>query len=189
MPSMRSIGAVDCFQRVGDSLPTRKHCNNAHSPIFVFAFYDSDQSGIPICSTASKAWKRSAVRSRPGPHISPSKAVGARAAEVRQAVGLGGLQAIDGLRQHQRQRVLARPARPGQNQRLRKAFRANALAQMRDGRRVAEKILKARGLSLVDREHGRRHFSRATTKSGTHSSARLYSESAIAASAWRLCSA
>ena len=76
-------------------------------------------------------------------------AVGARAAEVGQAVDLGGMEAVDGLGQHQRQRVLARPARPGQDQRLRKALGANALAQMRDRRRIAEKILKAHGLSLV----------------------------------------
>jgi len=75
--------------------------------------------------------------------VGDASAVRAFAAEVGQAVRFGGMEAVDGLRQHQRQRVFARSARPGQDERLRKAPGANALAQMRDGGRVAEKILKA----------------------------------------------
>jgi len=55
------------------------------------------------------------------------------------------------LRQHQRKRVFARSARANQDQRMRKSARADAFAEMRDGLRVAEKILKAHALSLVHR--------------------------------------
>ena len=57
-------------------------------------------------------------------------------------LAFGWIEAVDGLRQHQRQRVFARAARAGQDERMRKTTRANAFAQMRDGVRVAEKILK-----------------------------------------------
>ena len=75
-------------------------------------------------------------------------AVGARAAEVGQAVGFGGIEAVDGLGQHQRQRVFARAARAGKDERMGKSLGANRLAEMGDGWRVAEKILEAHGLSL-----------------------------------------
>ncbi len=51
---------------------------------------------------------------------------GADAAEVGQGRrgAFGGVEAVDGLGEHQRQRVLSRSARPGQDQRLRKALAA-----------------------------------------------------------------
>ena len=76
-------------------------------------------------------------------------AVGARAAEVGQAVGFCGVQAVDGLGQHEGQRIFARAAGAGEDERVGKSPGANALAEMGDGLRVAEKVLKAHGLSLV----------------------------------------
>ena len=94
--------------------------------------------------------------------VGDAGAVGADAAEVGQAVGFGGVEAVDGLGQHQGQRVLARAARAGQDERVGKALRADALAEMGDGLRVAEKVLEAHGLSLV-------HLSaRLERRTGTH---------------------
>ena len=59
------------------------------------------------------------------------------------------MEAIDGFRQHQGERVLARAARACEDQRMRKAVRADTLAEMVDGLRVAEELLKAHGSSLV----------------------------------------
>ena len=81
--------------------------------------------------------------------VGDAGAVGAAAAEIGQAVGFRGVEAIDGLGQHQRQRVFACSARAGQDQRMGKTAGAHALAQVRDGGRVAEKILKAHGLRIV----------------------------------------
>jgi len=55
-------------------------------------------------------------------------AVQARAAEVGQAVRLGGLEAVDGFRQHQSEGVLARAARSSQDERLWKTLDGDALA-------------------------------------------------------------
>ena len=67
--------------------------------------------------------------------VGDARAVGADAAEVGQPVGFGRVEAVERLRQHERQRVFT------------SAF--GALAEVRDGLRVAEKILEAHGLSLV----------------------------------------
>ena len=48
--------------------------------------------------------------------VGDAGAVGADAAEVGQAVGFGGVEAVDGLGEHQRQRVFARAARAGQDE-------------------------------------------------------------------------
>jgi hypothetical protein len=58
-------------------------------------------------------------------------------------------------------------------------YYANYLVWFEVGR---VELLRALGYSYS-------YFSRATTKSGTQSRARLYSESGREASAWRLCSA
>ena len=78
-------------------------------------------------------------------------AVAADAAEVRQAVGFGRREAVDGLGQHQGQRVLACAARTGQDERMRKPLGAHSFAQVRYRRRIAEKLIEAHGSSL---EHG-----------------------------------
>jgi len=75
-------------------------------------------------------------------------AVCAVTAEVRKAVRFGGLKAVDGFGQHQGQGVLARTARAGQDERLGKSPRADALPEPGHRRRIAEKILKAHGLSV-----------------------------------------
>ena len=64
---------------------------------------------------------------------------------------LRGVEAVDRLRQHQRELVFARAARPGEDQRVGKAARANAFTQMRDGGRVAEKFAEAHGLRIEHR--------------------------------------
>ena len=96
-------------------------------------YYRTVELGLGACFRESEPAASMVERKRQ----TDAGAIGARATKVWQAVGLGGLQAVDDLRQHQRQRVLACPARPGQDQRLGEALRANALAQMGDGRRVA----------------------------------------------------
>ena len=53
----------------------------------------------------------------------------------------------------------------------------------------AAQVLVDRGPQWLSGFFLRHYFSRATTKSGTHSRARLNSESASGAKAWRLCSA
>ena len=60
------------------------------------------------------------------------------------------MEAIDGFRQHQGERVLARAARACEDQRMRKAVRADTLAEMVDGLRVAEELLEAHGLRVVE---------------------------------------
>jgi len=80
--------------------------------------------------------------------ITDAEAVAAFTAEVGQTIAFSWVEAVDGLSQHQGQRIFARSARPGQDQRVGKSPGADALAKMGDGGRVAEKILKAHGLSL-----------------------------------------
>ena len=75
-------------------------------------------------------------------------AVGTMAAEVGQAVGLGGAEAVYGFCQHQGQSVLACSGGAGEDERVGKALGADRLAEMGDGLRVAKKVLKAHGLSL-----------------------------------------
>lgn len=70
-------------------------------------------------------------------------AVGAGAAEVGQAVGQRLLEAVHGLGEHDGHRVLAGAAGAGQDERVGKAAGAHALAQVRDGGRVAEEFVKA----------------------------------------------
>ena len=81
--------------------------------------------------------------------LGDARAVWADAAKVGQPVGLSGVEAVDGLGQHQRERVLARAARSGEDERVRKAARAHTLAQMRDGCGVAEEILEAHGMRVA----------------------------------------
>ena len=47
------------------------------------------------------------------------------------------------------ERVFARTARSGEDERVRKPARAHTLAQMRDGCRVAEEILEAHGMRVA----------------------------------------
>ena len=76
-------------------------------------------------------------------------AVLADAAEVGQAVGGGGVQAVDGFGKHEGERVLARALGAGEDERLRKTLGGYTLAEAGDGGRVAEKLLEAHTLSLV----------------------------------------
>ena len=80
--------------------------------------------------------------------VGDAGAVAADAAEVGEAVGFGGLEAVDGFGEHQRQGVFTRAARAGEDERMRETLRADSLAQVRDRRRVAEEIPEAHGLSL-----------------------------------------
>ena len=57
-----------------------------------------------------------------------ARAVLAGVAEVGQAVRFGGLEAVDGFRQHQSEGVLARAARSSQDERLWKTLDGDALA-------------------------------------------------------------
>jgi hypothetical protein len=81
-----------------------------------------------------------------------SNAVGADAAKVRQSVRFRLVKTIEGLCEHERKRVFACPARAGENERMREPAGADAFAEVRDGLRIAEKILKAHVSSL---EHPR----------------------------------
>ena len=74
-----------------------------------------------------------------------ARAVRAASAEIGQAVGAscnGLLQAVHGAGEHQSERVLARSVRTGKNDRMRKAFARQHLAQAMDGFRVADEIGK-----------------------------------------------
>ena len=65
------------------------------------------------------------------------------------------VKAIDGLGQHERQRVFSCAGGTGKDQRVGKAACAHALAQVGDGGRAAEEVLKAHGLRVAeDRGHG-----------------------------------
>ena len=76
-------------------------------------------------------------------------AVGADAAEIGQAIGLGGPETVDGLGEHEGERVFACAARTGQDHGVGKAAGTNAFAQVRDGGRVAEEVLESHELSLT----------------------------------------
>jgi putative transcriptional regulator len=80
--------------------------------------------------------------------VCDSKAVGALAAEVGKAVRLGGAEAVDGFGEHEGEGVLAGATGSGKDERVGKAPGANAFAEMGDGLRVAEKVLKAHGLRV-----------------------------------------
>ena len=80
--------------------------------------------------------------------IAYAGAVAANSAEVRQAAGLAGMEAVDGFGQHESQGVLPCPARAGEDERMGKTPGADTLAKMGDGLRVAEKVLKAHSLSV-----------------------------------------
>ena len=71
-----------------------------------------------------------------------ARAVRAASAEIGQAAGRRLLQAVHGAGEHQSERVLARPVRPGKNDGVRKAVARQHLAQAVDGFRVAVKIGK-----------------------------------------------
>ncbi len=78
-----------------------------------------------------------------------ARAIGADAAKVGQAVGFGRLEAVDGLGQHKRQSVFARATRPRKDERMRETVGAHALAQVRDGGRVADEVLEAHGVRIT----------------------------------------
>jgi hypothetical protein len=78
-----------------------------------------------------------------------ASAVRAVPAKIGQAVGQGMLDAVHGARQHQSQRVFARSVRPGKNDGVRKVVARQHLAQAMDGFRVAGKIGKGHGESLL----------------------------------------
>ncbi len=80
--------------------------------------------------------------------IADPRAVAAPSAEVGQAAGFSGIEAVDHLGQHQREGVFSRAARSGQDERMGKAPRAHGLAQVRHRSRVAEKIAEAHGMRI-----------------------------------------
>ncbi len=80
-------------------------------------------------------------------------AVRAFAAEIRQPVGRGRGQAVQSLRQHQRQRVLPRSVPPREHHSMRKMVARQHIAQAMNRFRVPVKIRK-------------RHFAFETTKFG-----------------------
>ena len=81
--------------------------------------------------------------------LSDAGAVRALSAEIRQAIGLSRRQAVQSLREHQRQRVLARSLRARKNDGVRKALARQHIAQAMDGFGVAMKIRKAHEARLV----------------------------------------
>ena len=67
-------------------------------------------------------------------------AIRAGSAEVGQAVGLRGPEAIHCLGKHQGERIFSRAAGAGQDHRVREPAGAHALAQVRHGGRVPQEI-------------------------------------------------
>ena len=59
------------------------------------------------------------------------------AAEVWEAVGLSGIEAVDGFGEHEGEGVFARAAGPREDERVGKALNADRLAEMVDGLGVA----------------------------------------------------
>ena len=86
---------------------------------------------------------------------SDARAIAANAAEVGQAIGFSGVEAVDCLGQHEGERVFARAARPGEDHGMGKTAGSHAFAQVRDGGRVAEEILKAHGMRVTGSEGAR----------------------------------
>ena len=78
------------------------------------------------------------VRCLPDPH-----AICADAAIVRQPVCLLWIEAIDRLREHDRQRVLACAAWSGKDQRVRQTVRSDRFPQVPNRRFIAEKVAEA----------------------------------------------
>ncbi len=66
-----------------------------------------------------------------------ARAIAANAAEVGQAIGFCGVEAVDGLGQHEGERVFARAARAGEDHGVGETAGAHAFAEVRDGGRVA----------------------------------------------------
>lgn len=87
--------------------------------------------------------------------VGDPEAVGALPAEIGQAIGFRGLEAVDGFGEHQGQGVFAGAAGAGEDERVGKTPGADTFAQMGDGLRVAEKILEAHGLSVMHFRPGR----------------------------------
>ena len=78
-----------------------------------------------------------------------ARAVAANAAKVRQAIGFGGVEAVDGLGHHEGERVFSGAARPGQDHGMGKTAGTHAFAQVRNGGRVAEEVVKAHGMRVT----------------------------------------
>ena len=88
--------------------------------------------------------------------VGDAGAVAAVAAEVGEAVGLGGLEAVDGLGEHEGEGVFACAAGAGEDERVGKALGADGFAEVGDGGGVAEEILEAHGMRI---EHSKAAFS------------------------------
>ncbi len=101
-----------------------------------------------------------------------ARAVAANAAKVGQAIGFCGIEAVDGLGQHEGERVFARAARAGQDHGVRKTAGAHAFAQVRDGGRVAEEILKAHGMRVTGSEW-KSGVSKSASEQGLRSGSRI----------------
>ena len=69
--------------------------------------------------------------------VGDAEAVGTVAAEVWEAVGLSGVEAVDGFGEHEGERVFAGALGTGEDERVRKALSADRLAEMGDGLGVA----------------------------------------------------
>ena len=80
--------------------------------------------------------------------LGDTPAVRALPAEVRQPVRLSRRQTIQSLRQHERQRVLARAPRPRKNHSMRKTLPRQHIAQAMYGLGVTVKIREAQCLLL-----------------------------------------
>src|ERR1700733_13845665 len=78
-------------------------------------------------------------------------AVAANSAKIGEAVADRVLQAGHGLRQHDGQRIFARAARAGKDERRRHPLRPNRLAQVADRRRIPRKLTEAHIMSLTKR--------------------------------------
>ncbi len=81
--------------------------------------------------------------------LGDARAVRADAAEIGQAVSFDGVEAVDGLGEHERERVFARAAGPSEDERVRKSARAQTFAQVRDGGGIAQEILEAHGMRVA----------------------------------------
>ena len=81
--------------------------------------------------------------------VGDAGAVAADAAEVGEAVGLGRLEAVDGLGEHEGEGVFACAAGAGQDEGVRETLGADGFAEMRDRGGVAEEVLEAHGMRIV----------------------------------------
>ena len=79
-----------------------------------------------------------------------AEAVGAAAAEVGEVVGLSGLEAVDGLGEHEGEGVLPCPAGAGEDHGLGDVAGADGFTQAGDGGGVAVEVAEAHGLSLAE---------------------------------------